>query len=165
MASQNAIIIITSGNNDKINAVYDACKDICPVHIGLPVDSGIIGGQPWGYMQTEQGCANRIREVETKYGQNKHIIISIESGFVPTHDMYGDCSDVDELSDIAVIHIKLINGQGTYKGISKGRPFIRGQESDIVSFIKHFEATSTSRYTQLYTTLCAMCRYRTDPSM
>ena len=97
-------------------------------------ESGVEGGQPYGLIETKEGCINR-----TEQFKNGEDFISIENGFVKESD--------DEWYDIAYIYIRI--NDIIYDGWSEKRYFPSILFNDIEKLIKHFEENSITRTKQL----------------
>lgn len=104
------------------------------LHIST-TDSGIAGGQPYGYDQTYLGCKHRCRGI-----RDAPNIISIENGFV-------DNDEGTEMVDVACIRVK-IEGQW-YTCWSEERPFPRELAGDTGALVAYFAEQGTSRLEQL----------------
>ncbi|KRX02390.1 hypothetical protein PPERSA_10007 [Pseudocohnilembus persalinus] len=93
-------VLVTSQNQEKINAIESALKEVFPdfyLENGKVIiqaqksESGISHGQPWGIQHTFEGAHNRIENIKQKM-QNSQVfdklngydlIISIENGVFP----------------------------------------------------------------------------------
>lgn len=141
-------LYLTSKNHDKLAAskiVLDKFKlneIIC-----VESDSKIDGGQPYGILETRQGCINRTLQFENDNqndeqnanpNQTKNFI-SIENGFVKHNNEYW--------YDIAYVYIKINNKY--YCGWSQKRWFPKEYYNDTEKLIEYFESNNQSRYSQL----------------
>ena len=131
--SGRSTLFLTSKNEVKkmaANQLLNAFKCIeC-----VDSESGVSGGQPYGLLETKEGCIFRT----SQFKKNEDFI-SIENGFVKECD--------SEWYDIAYIYIRL-NGI-IYDGWSEKRYFPRKLYNDIVKLIQHFEKNSITRTKQL----------------
>lgn len=145
-------LYLTSKNHDKLAAskiVLDKFK--LDEIICVESDSKIDGGQPYGILETRQGCINRTLQFENQNdNQNDNInqndnqnqpknFISIENGFVKHNNEYW--------YDIAYIYIKINNKY--YCGLSQKRWFPKEYFNDTEKLIEYFELNNQSRYSQL----------------
>lgn len=143
-------LYLTSKNHDKLAAskiVLDKFK--LEEIICVESDSQIDGGQPYGILETRQGCINRTLQFENENNnqndeqnanpnQTKNFI-SIENGFVKHNNEYW--------YDIAYIYIKINNNY--YCGWSQKRWFPKEYYNDTEKLIEYFESNHQSRYSQL----------------
>jgi non-canonical (house-cleaning) NTP pyrophosphatase len=128
-------LFLTSKNKDKMEVAIRLCRclDIPNIEC-VESNSGIIGGQPYGLDETEQGCKAR-----TEQFINNENFISIENGFVKYSDALW--------YDIAFIYIRINNVY--YSGWSDKRFFPSNLYKDTNNLIKYFEKNKIPRFIQL----------------